>query len=60
MYTLIDRYQLAEKLRTEALVALILGVNTFVALLLNSILTAVLVDEIGLGLPVNEQFVFYG
>ncbi|KAF7642987.1 hypothetical protein LDENG_00246840 [Lucifuga dentata] len=40
--------------------ALVFGVNTFVALLLQTLLTAVVVDSAGLGLDIFTQFLVYG
>ncbi|XP_035854689.1 thiamine transporter 1-like [Sander lucioperca] len=40
--------------------ALVFGVNTFVALLLQSLLTVVVVDSAGLGLDVFTQYLIYG
>lgn len=40
--------------------ALVFGINMFAALLLQTILTSIVVDERGLNLPVQIQFVVYG
>ncbi|KAL9964874.1 hypothetical protein ACROYT_G028579 [Oculina patagonica] len=40
--------------------ALVFGINMFAALLLQTILTSIVVDERGLNLPVKTQFVIYG
>lgn len=40
--------------------ALVFGINMFLALLLQTILTSIVVDERGLGLPVITQFIVYG
>lgn len=40
--------------------ALVFGVNTFVALLLQTALTLVVVDTAGLGLDIFPQFLIYG
>ncbi|CAH1266532.1 SLC19A3 [Branchiostoma lanceolatum] len=55
----IATFQIAQKLTTERY-ALVFGCNTFVALLLQTILTAVLVDKTGLDAPVRTQFIVYG
>ncbi|XP_078597516.1 thiamine transporter 1-like [Branchiostoma floridae x Branchiostoma japonicum] len=55
----IATFQIAKKLTTERY-ALVFGCNTFVALLLQTILTAILVDKTGLDAPVRTQFVVYG
>lgn len=52
-------YQIAASL-TMPRYALVFGVNTFVALLLQSVLTVVVVDSAGLGLDVFTQFLIYG
>ncbi|KAK2856713.1 hypothetical protein Q5P01_005448 [Channa striata] len=52
-------YQIAASLNMHRY-ALVFGVNTFVALLLQSLLTVVLVDSAGLGLDVFTQFLIYG
>lgn len=48
------RYQIAASLSMQRY-ALVFGVNTFVALLLESLLTVVVVDSVGLGLDVGTQ-----
>ncbi|XP_047433011.1 thiamine transporter 1 [Mugil cephalus] len=40
--------------------ALVFGVNTFVALVLQTLLTVVVVDSVGLGLDIYTQFLIYG
>uniref|UniRef100_UPI00358F944C thiamine transporter 1-like n=1 Tax=Myxine glutinosa TaxID=7769 RepID=UPI00358F944C len=40
--------------------ALVFGVNTFMALALQTVLTAIVVDSRGLGLDVLTQFLIYG
>ncbi|KAM9469156.1 thiamine transporter 1 [Clarias gariepinus] len=40
--------------------ALVFGVNTFVALVLQTILTSIVVDSRGLGLDIITQFIIYG
>ncbi|XP_035478098.1 thiamine transporter 1 isoform X2 [Scophthalmus maximus] len=52
-------YQIAASLSIQRY-ALVFGVNTFVALLLQSVLTVVVVDSAGLGLNVFTQFLIYG
>ncbi|XP_053273513.1 thiamine transporter 1 [Pleuronectes platessa] len=52
-------YQIAASLSTQRY-ALVFGVNTFMALLLQSLLTFVVVDSAGLGLDVFTQFLIYG
>lgn len=48
------RYQIAASLSMQRY-ALVFGVNTFVALLLESLLTVVVVDSVGLGLDIVTQ-----
>ncbi|XP_041822064.1 thiamine transporter 1 [Chelmon rostratus] len=52
-------YQIAASLNMQRY-ALVFGVNTFMALLLQSLLTVVVVDSAGLGLDVFTQFFIYG
>ncbi|XP_061538903.1 thiamine transporter 1 isoform X1 [Phycodurus eques] len=52
-------YQVASSLDMQRY-AMVFGVNTFVALLLQSLLTLVVVDSAGLGLDVFTQFYVYG
>ncbi|KAM8904599.1 thiamine transporter 1-like [Spinachia spinachia] len=52
-------YQIAASLNMQRY-ALVFGVNTFLALLLQSLLTVVVVDSAGLGLNVFTQFLIYG
>ncbi|XP_039998300.1 thiamine transporter 1 [Xiphias gladius] len=52
-------YQIAASLNMQRY-ALVFGVNTLVALLLQSLLTVVVVDSAGLGLDVFAQFLIYG
>ncbi|XP_012497945.1 PREDICTED: thiamine transporter 2-like [Propithecus coquereli] len=40
--------------------ALVFGINTFIALVIQTIMTVTVVDDRGLGLPVNIQFLVYG
>ncbi|XP_078677937.1 thiamine transporter 1-like [Branchiostoma floridae x Branchiostoma belcheri] len=55
----IATFQIAEKLTRERY-ALVFGCNTFVALLLQTVLTAILVDKKGLDASVRTQFIVYG
>ncbi|XP_020357524.1 thiamine transporter 2-like [Oncorhynchus kisutch] len=55
----ITTFQIASNL-SMACFALTFGVNTFVALLLQTILTAIVVDETALGLDIITQFIIYG
>ncbi|XP_061072513.1 thiamine transporter 1, partial [Conger conger] len=55
----IAMFQIAAELSMERY-ALIFGVNTFGALVLQTILTAVVVDSRGLGLDIVSQFTIYG
>ncbi|KAM9766966.1 thiamine transporter 1 [Menidia menidia] len=52
-------YQIAASLSMQRY-ALVFGVNTFGALLLQSLLTFVVVDSAGLGLGIFTQFLIYG
>ncbi|XP_037552770.1 thiamine transporter 1 [Nematolebias whitei] len=52
-------YQIAASLSMQRY-ALVFGVNTFVALLLQTLLTVIVVDSAGLGLDVYSQFLIYG
>ncbi|XP_008278003.1 thiamine transporter 1 [Stegastes partitus] len=52
-------FQIATSLSMQRY-ALVFGVNTFVALLLQTLLTVVVVDTAGLGLDVYTQFLIYG
>ncbi|XP_017281768.1 thiamine transporter 1 isoform X1 [Kryptolebias marmoratus] len=52
-------YQIAASLSMQCY-ALVFGVNTFVALLLQTLLTVIVVDSAGLGLDVYTQFLIYG
>lgn len=52
-------YQIAASLNMQRY-ALVFGVNTFISLLLQSLLTFVVVDSAGLGLDVFTQFFIYG
>ncbi|KAM9820864.1 thiamine transporter 1 [Neosynchiropus ocellatus] len=55
----IATYQIAASLNMQRY-ALVFGVNTFMALLLQTLLTVVVVDSAGLGLDVSTQFFVYG
>ncbi|GAA6221592.1 thiamine transporter 2-like [Lates japonicus] len=55
----ITTFQIASHLSMECY-ALTFGINTFVALSLQTIITAVVVDETALGLDVVTQFIIYG
>uniref|UniRef100_A0A4W5K5V7 Solute carrier family 19 member 3b n=1 Tax=Hucho hucho TaxID=62062 RepID=A0A4W5K5V7_9TELE len=55
----ITTFQIASNL-SMACYALTFGVNTFIALLLQTILTAIVVDETALGLDIVTQFIIYG
>ncbi|XP_075950386.1 thiamine transporter 1 isoform X2 [Anarhichas minor] len=52
-------YQIAASLNMQRY-ALVFGVNTFMALLLQTLLTVAVVDSAGLGLDVFTQFFIYG
>ncbi|XP_032361813.1 thiamine transporter 1 [Etheostoma spectabile] len=52
-------YQIAASLNMHRY-ALVFGVNTFMSLLLQSLLTLVVVDSAGLGLDVFTQYLIYG
>ncbi|MFT7799759.1 thiamine transporter 1 [Arapaima gigas] len=54
----IATYQIAANLSMKRY-ALVFGVNTFIALLLQTILTLIVVDTAGLGLDVFTQFLIY-
>ncbi|XP_041662128.1 solute carrier family 19 member 3b [Cheilinus undulatus] len=55
----ITAFQIASNLSMECY-ALTFGINTFVALSLQTILTGVVVDEAALGLDIVTQFIIYG
>ncbi|XP_043861215.1 reduced folate transporter isoform X2 [Dromiciops gliroides] len=56
----IATFQIASSL-TKELCALVFGVNTFLATILKTIVTVVVADKRGLGLPVRSQFrVYFG
>ncbi|XP_064639663.1 thiamine transporter 1-like [Lineus longissimus] len=52
-------FQIASYLKTDRH-GLVFGCNTFMALLLETIITAVVVDKRGLDTPIRTQFVVYG
>ncbi|XP_020796232.1 solute carrier family 19 member 3b [Boleophthalmus pectinirostris] len=52
-------FQIASNLSMECY-ALTFGINTFVALLLQTIVTFIVVDETALGLDIVTQFIIYG
>ncbi|XP_066565765.1 thiamine transporter 2 [Amia ocellicauda] len=55
----ITTFQIAANLSMECY-ALTFGMNTFVAILLQTVVTAIVVDESGLGLDIVTQFIVYG
>ncbi|NXU95074.1 S19A3 protein, partial [Xiphorhynchus elegans] len=55
----IATFQIAVNLSMERY-ALMFGFNNFVALVIQTILTVVVVDSGGLGLDINTQFLIYG
>ncbi|XP_072550921.1 solute carrier family 19 member 3b [Salminus brasiliensis] len=55
----ITTFQIAANLSMECY-ALTFGINTFVALALQTVLTAVVVDDTALGLDIITQFIIYG
>lgn len=52
-------FQIAISLSMERY-ALVFGINTFVALVIQTIITIIVVDQRGLNLPVSIQFLVYG
>lgn len=54
----IATFQIASSLSKE-LCALVFGVNTFLATVLKTIITLIVSDKRGLGLPVHSQFLIY-
>ncbi|XP_036395941.1 thiamine transporter 1 [Megalops cyprinoides] len=54
----IATYQIAANLSMRRY-ALVFGVNTFIALLLQTLLTLIVVDTVGLGLDIFPQFLIY-
>ncbi|KAM4795712.1 thiamine transporter 1 [Rhinophrynus dorsalis] len=55
----IATFQIAANLSMECY-ALVFGVNTFVALVLQTLMTLIVVDSSGLGLDIFTQFMIYG
>ncbi|XP_047247246.1 solute carrier family 19 member 3b [Girardinichthys multiradiatus] len=55
----ITTFQIASNLTMECY-ALTFGINTFMALLLQTIITVIVVDEAALGLDIATQFIIYG
>lgn len=49
-----DRFQIAVNLSVERY-ALIFGINTFIALVIQTIITVIVVDQRGLNLPISIQ-----
>ena len=49
-----DRFQIAVNLSVERY-ALVFGMNTFVALVIQTIMTVIVVDQKGLNLPISIQ-----
>lgn len=49
-----DRFQIAVNLSVERY-ALVFGINTFIALVIQTIITVIVVDQGGLGLPISIQ-----
>ncbi|KAM9084482.1 thiamine transporter 2 [Megaptera novaeangliae] len=52
-------FQIAVNLSVERY-ALVFGINTFIALVIQTIITVIVVDQGGLGLPISIQFLVYG
>ncbi|XP_077011454.1 thiamine transporter 2-like [Tamandua tetradactyla] len=52
-------FQIAVNLSVERY-ALVFGINTFIALVIQTILTMIVVDQRGLNLPISVQFLVYG
>nr|XP_025862102.1 thiamine transporter 2 [Vulpes vulpes]XP_025862103.1 thiamine transporter 2 [Vulpes vulpes]XP_025862104.1 thiamine transporter 2 [Vulpes vulpes] len=52
-------FQIAVNLSVERY-ALVFGMNTFMALVIQTIMTVIVVDQKGLNLPINIQFLVYG
>ncbi|XP_072817884.1 thiamine transporter 2 isoform X2 [Vicugna pacos] len=52
-------FQIAVNLSVERY-ALVFGINTFIALVIQTIVTVIVVDQGGLGLPISIQFLVYG
>ncbi|XP_022356159.1 thiamine transporter 2-like [Enhydra lutris kenyoni] len=55
----IAAFQVAVNLSVERY-ALVFGINTFIALVIQTVMTVTVVDNQGLGLPVSIQFLIYG
>ncbi|XP_045337518.1 thiamine transporter 2 isoform X2 [Leopardus geoffroyi] len=55
----IAAFQIAVNLSVERY-ALVFGMNTFVALVIQTIMTVIVVDQKGLNLPISIQFLVYG
>lgn len=51
-------FQIASSM-TKELCALVFGINTFMGTILKSIITLIVADKSGLGLPVHSQFLLY-
>lgn len=49
-----DRFQIAVNLSVERY-ALVFGINTFIALVIQTIVTVIVVDQRGLNLPISIQ-----
>ncbi|XP_008072420.1 thiamine transporter 2 [Carlito syrichta] len=52
-------FQIAVNLSVERY-ALVFGINTFIALVIQTIMTVIVVDQRGLNLPISIQFLVYG
>ncbi|XP_058389121.1 thiamine transporter 2 [Diceros bicornis minor] len=52
-------FQIAVNLSVERY-ALVFGINTFIALVIQTIITVIVVDQRGLNLPISIQFLVYG
>lgn len=55
----IAAFQIAVNLTVERY-ALVFGINTFIALVVQTIITVIVVDQRGLSLPISTQFLVYG
>ncbi|XP_062933042.1 thiamine transporter 2-like [Cynocephalus volans] len=55
----IAAFQIAFNLSVERY-ALVFGINTFIALVIQTIMTVIIVDQRGLNLPISIQFLVYG
>ncbi|KAK2108339.1 hypothetical protein P7K49_013504 [Saguinus oedipus] len=53
------KFQIAVTLSVERY-ALVFGINTFIALVIQTIMTVIVVDQRGLNLPISIQFLVYG